>query len=110
VVVLAQIGFLNLVLAIFNLLPGFPMDGGRILRAAVWAATGSITRATRVAASGGRWIGLLLMVLGIVQLFAGQLIGGLWLVLIGGFLRGIARGGYQQVLLTNTLRGPPSAN
>jgi Zn-dependent protease/predicted transcriptional regulator len=105
VVVLTQVAVLNLVLAIFNLLPGFPMDGGRILRAAVWKVTGSLTRATKVAAGGGRWIGLALMLLGVLQLFAGNLVGGIWLVLIGAFLRGIAQGGYQQVLLTSTLQG-----
>ena len=105
VVVVLQLALLNLVLAIFNLLPGFPLDGGRLLRAAVWKLTGSVTRATRVAASGGKGIGLLLIGLGIWQILTINLLGGVWMILIGAFLRTAAESGYLQSLLSSTLAG-----
>lgn len=105
VAVAEQLAILNLVLAVFNLLPGFPLDGGRLLRAAVWKATGSLTRATRVATGGGKLIGLVLIALGIFQIFAMNLVGGVWLILIGGFLRLAAESSLTQVMLTSTLDG-----
>jgi Zn-dependent protease/CBS domain-containing protein len=89
---------LNLILALFNLLPGFPLDGGRLFRATVWKATGDLTRATRWASMGGRWLGYALIALGLLQLFQGAL-GGLWLVLIGWFLRNAAATTYEQHLI-----------
>jgi Zn-dependent protease/predicted transcriptional regulator len=98
------IGLLNFLLAIFNLLPGFPLDGGRLFRSAVWKATGSLTRATRVASVAGRWLGLLLVAAGIWMTFGGNVIGGLWLVFIGWFLRNAAIASYQQHLLESVMR------
>ncbi|MGH2723367.1 MAG: site-2 protease family protein [Actinomycetota bacterium] len=81
-----RLGFINVALGVFNLLPGFPLDGGRILRSAVWGATGSLSRATRVAARFGQAIGYLLVGAGIgMVLFLGGL-GGLWIAAIGWFL------------------------
>lgn len=86
VTVLGFLGLLNLVLAIFNMIPGFPLDGGRILRSIVWAATGDLRRATRLAAWGGRLFGGGLILLGVLSLAYGQLLGGLWSGFIGWFL------------------------
>ena len=99
------LAFINLVLAIFNLAPGFPLDGGRIFRAIVWHVTGDRTRATRWAVTGGRLFGLALIVLGVVETLGGALIGGLWLVFIGWFLRGLAGSSLQQQALQDLLRG-----
>jgi len=103
VVVLQYIALLNFVLAAFNLLPGFPLDGGRVLRAAVWHFTGDQTRATRVAAASGRGMAWVLFALGAFEIFAGALLGGVWLIFIGWFIRNAADAGYQQHMLRATL-------
>lgn len=103
--VLGYLAAINLTLAIFNLVPGFPLDGGRVLRALVWWRTGSLTRATQVAAAAGKGFSVLLMVLGGLQILAGSLVGGLWLILIGLFLRNMAEGGYRDTLLRRALEG-----
>ena len=104
-VVAEYLGFLNLTLAIFNLLPGFPLDGGRLLRATLWKTTGSLRRATRTATRAGRFLGWGIIALGIYSfVVAGGFIGGLWLVFIGWFLANAARASYQQVLLQDLLR------
>jgi Zn-dependent protease/CBS domain-containing protein len=101
--VAAYLSVINLALALFNLLPGFPLDGGRVFRALAWQVTGDRARATRWAAAGGRWIGTFLMVLGAVEALAGAPLGGLWLAFIGWFLRSLARLSYQQHLLQDVL-------
>lgn len=83
---LVWLGYINLALAVFNTLPGFPMDGGRVLRAAIWWFTGDSRRATRVAAGIGSAVALGLVFIGMLQVFAGQGLGGLWLAFIGWFL------------------------
>ncbi len=100
------VGALNLVLAVFNLLPGFPMDGGRILRAGIWAATGNVTSATRWAARVGSCVALLLVGYGIWRGLTGQLVAGVWLVLIGLFIRNAARSSYRQHLISRTYDVP----
>jgi len=95
--------WINLALGVFNLLPGLPLDGGRLLRAFGWWRTGSLRRGTRIAANAGKGIAIGLMLLGALQIFGGALIGGLWLVLIGLFLRGTAEAGYQNLVLLQTL-------
>lgn len=77
---------MNLVLALFNLIPGFPLDGGRVLRAAIWRATGAYQRATVVAAVTGRLVGFLLIAFGIWEIFRGAIINGLWIAFIGWYL------------------------
>jgi len=89
---LAWLGRVNLALAVFNLAPGFPLDGGRVLRGVLWAATGSFARATRIAGASGAGIAALLMLAGVVSLFATHdLVGGLWLVFLGWFLLSASR-------------------
>lgn len=100
------IGVINLLLAGFNLLPGFPMDGGRVLRAAVWGATGDFRKATRVAATCGRVLGLAMIAGGILLTLSGNSINGVWLLLIGFFLFTSASAAYRQVRAPVTPPGP----
>jgi Zn-dependent protease len=95
----------NVTLAVFNLIPGFPLDGGRMLRALLWRAMGSLERATRIAARGGQIVALLLIAMGVLFVVRGNVINGVWFVLIGWFLDMGAQSGYQQVLLRETLGG-----
>lgn len=97
------LAWINTALGVFNLLPGLPLDGGRILRAFAWWRTGSLRRGTRIAANAGKGIAVGLMVLGGLEIFAGALVGGLWLVLIGLFLRGTAEAGYQNLVILQSL-------
>jgi Zn-dependent protease/CBS domain-containing protein len=103
--VLQYIAALNVLLALFNLLPGFPLDGGRLFRAAIWKFTGNVERATHFASVTGRWIGYALVALGLWAAFSGNMIGGLWLVFIGWFLRNAAITSYRQHLLLALLSG-----
>lgn len=98
------LGSVNMLLAVFNLIPGFPMDGGRVFRAAVWWATGDALRATRLASAAGRLVGWGIIGLGIWNVLALGNLGGLWLVFIGWFLTYLARSSYQQMLTERTLR------
>src|SRR5215207_7310135 len=95
----------NLLLAVFNLVPGFPLDGGRLLRSAIWKATGSLARATRIASVSGQWVGWLLVAAGVAWLLAGDLAGGIWFAFIGWFLVQAARSSYQDLQLQQLLRG-----
>jgi Zn-dependent protease/predicted transcriptional regulator len=97
------LAWINLALGIFNLIPGFPLDGGRVFRAIFWWKTGSLTRATRVATDMGKGFATALMVLGGVQIFLGDLVGGLWFIFIGMFLRGMSQRGYEEVVIRKTL-------
>lgn len=97
--------YLNLVILAFNMVPGFPLDGGRILRAFLWRRSGNVQRATRLASRIGNGFAIVLMIYGVVNLFAGVLIGGLWLIFIGFFLRQAAQSGYLLVTFRQTL-GP----
>ena len=95
----------NLLLAGFNLVPGFPLDGGRLLRAAIWKATGSIARATQIASAGGQAVGWLLVAGGVAWLLAGDLAGGIWFSFIGWFLVQAARSSSQDLQLQQLLAG-----
>ena len=86
---LLWLGSINMIIAIFNIVPGFPMDGGRVFRAIAWAVTGDKSKATRWAANAGRYLGWTLMFLGLLVFFRGGF-GGLWWVLIGWFISNIA--------------------
>jgi Zn-dependent protease/CBS domain-containing protein len=100
---LGYLAWTNLILAGFNLVPGFPLDGGRLLRAALWRATGSLGRATRVASAAGQAVGWLLVAGGVAWLLAGDLAGGIWFAFIGWFLVQAARSSYQELQLEQML-------
>ena len=99
------LGWVNLLLAAFNLVPGFPLDGGRLLRSAIWKATGSFGQATRIASLAGQGVGWLLVAAGVAWLLAGDLAGGIWFAFIGWFLVQAARSSYQDLQLQQLLRG-----
>lgn len=91
---LVSLAFVNGMLFLFNLLPGYPMDGGRVLRSIVWASTGNALGSIRIAATAGRVIGGALMAIGVVFALTGNF-AGLWFVLVGWFLHGLAKASYQ---------------
>lgn len=96
----------NILLGVFNMIPGFPLDGGRILRAILWDCWANLTRATRVVSQIGNFFALFLIILGILLfLFAQSLITGLWFVLIGLFMKQSAAGSYQAVVIRESLAG-----
>jgi Zn-dependent protease len=99
------LSYINMLLGAFNLLPGFPLDGGRVLRSVVWYFTGSIRRATKVASLGGKTIAYLLIGGGFVFLLTLGNIGGLWFILLGWVLLQAAESGYRQVVLKQALEG-----
>jgi Zn-dependent protease/CBS domain-containing protein len=105
--VVAYLGLINTVVLVFNLIPAFPLDGGRVLRAALWHFGKSMRRATRIASSIGSGFGWILIAMGVLQLLAGSLIGAIWWALLGMFLRGAATGTYQQLQLRRLLEGEP---
>jgi Zn-dependent protease/predicted transcriptional regulator len=102
---LGYLAWVNLLLAGFNLIPGFPLDGGRLLRSAVWRATGSLSRATRIASIGGQAFGWLLVAGGVAFLLAGNLASAIWFAFIGWFLVQAARASYQELQIQQMLRG-----
>jgi Zn-dependent protease/CBS domain-containing protein len=102
---LGYLAWTNLLLAAFNLVPGFPLDGGRLLRAAIWKTTGSLAQATRIASLSGQGVGWLLVAAGVASLLAGDLAGGIWFAFIGWFLVQAARSSYQDLQLQQLLRG-----
>jgi len=104
--VFTWLGMMNGMLAIFNLLPGFPLDGGRVLRAGLWRAMASLSEATRIASTFGHALGLL-MIVGGIMLFALGIFSGLWLAFIGWFLIQAAQSSYRQVVLRQALSGIP---
>ena len=99
------LGYINLALGVFNLLPGFPLDGGRVLRAILWWRMKDLRRATRWASNAGRGIGMLFIFGGIWLVFAGYWFNGLWLAFIGWFIGIAAAGGYRQLTLQQMLQG-----
>jgi Zn-dependent protease len=99
-----ELGGLNLILALFNLLPGLPLDGGLILKALVWQWSGSQRKGIQVATATGRFLSLLAIGLGVVLLLRGASVGGLWLMLLGWFGLGAARNQTQLLALQSVLR------
>jgi Zn-dependent protease/CBS domain-containing protein len=107
VIILGYLAFINMLVLAFNLVPAFPLDGGRVLRSILWGATGNLGRATHWAALLGQAFAWLLIAWGVLQFFMGNWLGGVWIGLIGMFLNSAARGGYQQVLVRQALEGEP---
>jgi len=105
--VLAYLAMINAIVATFNLVPAFPLDGGRILRAALWHWKGSLRYATRITSNIGGAFGIALIALGVYRVVIGDFIGGMWWCLIGLFVRGAAQMSYRQVVLREGLRGVP---
>jgi Zn-dependent protease/CBS domain-containing protein len=97
------LGFINFALGLFNLLPGFPLDGGRILRAVLWQRSGDFRQATARASEWGKGIAYGLIFLGALQIFAGSLLGGMWLIFIALFLKGAASSSYQSLVIEQVL-------
>ena len=102
--VLVWLGYINLVLAAFNMIPGYPLDGGRVLRALIWWITRNADRSTRLAAKVGQAVGFIFVLWGLVQFFSGVTFDGLWLAFIGWFLLDASRSSYVQVELMAGLR------
>lgn len=99
------LAYINVMLGIFNLLPGFPLDGGRVLRSVLWGVKRNMLEATRIAGNVGRLFAGLLIAGGVLVAMAGALLSGFWLIFIGWFLWNAAETAYHQLLLQTTLRG-----
>jgi Zn-dependent protease len=108
--VIEYLAYLNLILAIFNLVPAFPLDGGRVLRSVLWYWKKDLRWATRWASQSGSGFGALLMIFGVLNVIIGDVISGLWQFLIGMFLRGAAETSYQQMMFRKALEGETVAH
>ena len=105
VAILRWLGAINVGLGVFNMLPGFPLDGGRVLRSVVWGITHSMERATKIAARVGQGVAILFILTGIYQFFRGAGLGGLWIAFIGWFLLQAAGANYMELELKHSLEG-----
>ncbi len=103
--VFLYLAFLNVILAGFNMIPAFPLDGGRVLRSILWRVKKDLRWATRIASAFGSAFGMVLIILGVLSFFTGNLIGGIWYFLIGWFIRNASQMSYKQVLIRNALGG-----
>jgi CBS domain-containing protein len=103
--ILGYLAVTNILLGIFNLIPGFPLDGGRVLRSIIWKITGSLRRATRAASIIGQIIAYLFILWGIWQFFTGNILNGIWLGFIGWYLLSAAQSANSQVMLQSMFRG-----
>lgn len=101
----AYLASINLTVAVFNMLPGFPLDGGRVLRSILWAIKKDIVFATRVSSLIGQGFGFTLITLGVLAIFAAGNFGGFWTILIGGLVVRFARQSYVALLVKQALRG-----
>jgi Zn-dependent protease/CBS domain-containing protein len=105
--VVAYLAMINGLLAVFNLVPAFPLDGGRILRSVLWGWKGNLRWATRISSSIGSWFGIFLIIMGFIRILGGNFIGGMWLGLIGLFIQSAAKMSYQQLITRRALEGEP---
>jgi len=105
--VLGYLALINILLAVFNLVPAFPLDGGRMLRATLWGWKGDLRWATRIAANAGASFGFALIAFGLYNIVIGNLIGGIWYMLIGFFVRGAAASSYNQMQTRGLFQGEP---
>lgn len=99
------LGMINIAVGVFNMLPGYPLDGGRVLRAGLWARGRNLLAATRRASMAGTFLAFGLIALGVVSILAGNFVGGAWFIIIGWFLRNVSETSYQQLLYRSTLAG-----
>jgi len=105
--VIGYLAMINALLAGFNLLPAFPLDGGRVLRSILWGVKKNLRWATYISSRIGSGFGILLIILGVIQIFRGNFVGGMWWFLIGMFLQGAAKASYQQLITRKALEGEP---
>ena len=103
VALLDYLAWVNAIVAVFNLIPAFPLDGGRILRSIIWQIKGSLKAATRAASFGGSVFAAFLLILGFLNLLGGNIIVGMWWILLSLFLRSAATSSYQQLLIQDVL-------
>jgi len=103
--VFGVLAIVNAAVALFNLVPGFPLDGGRLLRAYIWKKTKNIGKATFITSQVGKTFAIALIFYGFFQLLFGQIIGGIWLIFIGFFLEQAATSSYQQTMIREGLAG-----
>ncbi|MBN2244940.1 MAG: site-2 protease family protein [Candidatus Aminicenantes bacterium] len=103
--VLIYLSIINFILAAFNLIPAFPLDGGRVLRSILWGYKNNIQWATKIASGIGRGFGIALVIIGAVSILMGNVVGGLWWILIGMFLRGASQSSYQHMVIRDVLEG-----
>jgi Zn-dependent protease/CBS domain-containing protein len=101
VVSLGYLSTINLSLAIFNLVPAFPLDGGRVLRAIIWRFTGNLQRSTKITSAMGSIFGYFLIAFGVLLLLNNYIINGIWLVFIGWFINQMSKDSYQSMLLSD---------
>ncbi|MCH8321454.1 MAG: site-2 protease family protein [Proteobacteria bacterium] len=105
--VLKYLGLINAILAVFNMIPAFPLDGGRVFRSILWHKSGDIQKATKKASRYGSGFGTAFMIAGAFFLITGNIISGIWWILIGVFLKNASFASYQQVLLKSSLENQP---
>lgn len=103
--IIGYMAIINLILGVFNMIPGFPLDGGRVFRAILWGSLGSLDRATRIASYTGQGFGYLFIIGGFWIMLFGGFLSGLWLVFIGWFLNNAAQQSYQQLVMRRALSG-----
>jgi Zn-dependent protease/CBS domain-containing protein len=106
----ANLAVLNLLIGLFNVIPGFPLDGGRVMRSAFWAKQRNLVQATRAASNISMFVAYGMMAAGIVMFFTASIVSGIWLLLIGIFLRAASVESYEQVFLDVALRGVPASS
>ena len=99
------LAFINFILVVFNLIPGFPLDGGRVLRAIIWGITKNFKKATNIAVTAGRLFGFIFIFFGVYQIFGGNILDGLWISFIGWFLENAAASQLQEQKVHDLLTG-----
>ncbi|NQT66295.1 MAG: site-2 protease family protein [Actinobacteria bacterium] len=99
------LAIINIMLGVFNMLPGYPLDGGRVLRSIVWRVTGNLERSTFIASTAGRVIGFMIIAVGIFFIFMGNFLNGIWLAFIGWFIQSSAKMGYRQLIFETSIKG-----
>jgi len=99
------LAIINIMLGVFNMLPGYPLDGGRVLRSIVWRVTGNLERSTFIASTTGRVIGFMIIAVGIFFIFMGNFLNGIWLAFIGWFIQSSAKMGYRQLIFETSIKG-----